>query len=227
MTMLLDRPIWSALTTRHAALAAGDGRARRYQPGILPFAASADDDPQAIADLAELASPGETLLFLQADPVIAPAGFAVLTAAPAVQMIAAAVPSPLPDDAIVPLGIADAEEMLALATLTKPGPFSLRSLDLGRFWGVREGGRLVAMAGERMKQPGYTELSGVCTHPDHRGRGYARRLSLHVAARIIEAGDRPYLHAYASNAAAVALYEAIGFTLRCPMYVAALQKPAD
>jgi predicted GNAT family acetyltransferase len=227
MTMLLDRPIWSALTTRHAALAAGDGRARRYQLGILPFAASADDDPQAIADLAELASPGETLLFLQADPVVAPAGFAVVTTAPAVQMIAAAVPSPLPDDAIVPLGIADAEEMLTLATLTKPGPFSLRSLDLGRFWGVREGGRLVAMAGERMKQPGYTELSGVCTHPDHRGRGYARRLSLHVAARIIEAGDRPYLHAYASNVAAVALYEAIGFTLRCPMYVAALQKPAD
>jgi len=151
----------------------------------------------------------------------------VLTTAPAVQMIADSVPPSSPDDAIVPLGIADAEEMLTLATLTKPGPFSLRSLDLGRFWGVREGGRLVAMAGERMKQPGYTELSGVCTHPDHRGRGYARRLSLHVAARIIEDGDRPYLHAYASNAAAVALYEAIGFTLRCPMYVAALQKPAD
>lgn len=227
MTMLLDRPIWGALTTRHAALAEGAGRARRYQPGILPFAASVGDDPQAITDLAGLARPGETLLFLQADPVVAPAGFEVLTTAPAVQMIAATVPSSLPDDVIVPLGIADAKEMLALATLTKPGPFSLRSQDLGRFWGVREGGRLVAMAGERMKQPGYTELSGVCTHPDHRGRGYARRLSLHVAARIIEGGDKPYLHAYASNMAAIALYEAIGFTLRSPMHVTALLKPAD
>ncbi|MGQ3210885.1 MAG: GNAT family N-acetyltransferase [Shinella sp.] len=227
MTVLLDRPIWSALATRHAALADGAGCARRYQPGILPFAAAENDDPQALADLAELARPGETLLFLQADSVVAPAGFEVLTTAPAVQMIAAAVPSPLPDDSIVPLGTADAEEMLALATLTKPGPFSLRSQELGRFWGVREGGRLVAMAGERMKQPGYTELSGVCTHPDHRGRGYARRLSLYVAARIIEGGDQPYLHAYASNIAAIALYEAIGFTLRCPMHVAALQRPAD
>lgn len=227
MTMLLDRPIWSALTTRHVALAEGAGRARRYQPGILPFAAAVGEYPQAITDLAGLARPGETLLFLQADPVVAPAGFEVLTTAPAVQMIAAAVPSLLPDEAIVPLEMADAEEMLALATLTKPGPFSLRSQELGRFWGVREGGQLVAMAGERMKQPGYTELSGVCTHPDHRGRGYARRLSLHVAARIIEGGDTPYLHAYASNIAAIALYEAIGFTLRCRMYVAALQKPAD
>lgn len=227
MTMLLDRPIWGALTTRHEALACGDGRARRYQPGILPFAASVGDDPQALADLAELARPGETLLFLQADPVAVSDGFEVLTTAPGVQMIADAFSFPLPDDAIVPLGMADAEEMLALATLTKPGPFSLRSQELGRFWGVREGGRLVAMAGERMKQPGYTELSGVCTHPDHRGRGYARRLSLHVAARIIEGGETPYLHAYASNIAAIALYEAIGFTLRCPMYVAALQKSAD
>lgn len=82
MTMLLDRPIWRALTTRHEALACGDGRARRYQPGILPFAASVGDDPQALADLAELARPGETLLFLQADPVAVPDGFEVLTTAP-------------------------------------------------------------------------------------------------------------------------------------------------
>ncbi len=226
MKTQLDRPMWSALTTRHAHLGEGAGLARRYRPGLLPFAATETDDRQAIADLADLAQPGETLVFLMADPIVPPSGFEVLLAAPAVQMIAQNVPAAAPDDTIVALSESDAEEMLALATLTKPGPFSLKSLELGRFWGVREGGRLIAMAGERMKQPGFTELSGVCTHPDHRGKGFGRRLSLHVAARIIETGDRPYLHAYASNTAAITLYEAIGFTLRSPMHVAALRRPA-
>ncbi|MGJ7038924.1 putative GNAT family acetyltransferase [Shinella sp. BE166] len=225
MKALLDRPIWSALATRHRELGEGAGLARRYRPGILPLAATESDDPQALADLAALTQPGETLIFLMADPIVPPVGFEVLTAAPAVQMIARNVPPATPDEAIVPLGESDAEEMLALATLTKPGPFSLKSQALGRFWGVREGKTLVAMAGERMKQPGFTEFSGVCTHPDHRGKGYARRLSLHVAAQITQAGDQPYLHAYASNAAAITLYEAIGFTLRSPMHVAALRKP--
>ena len=226
MSALLDRPIWSALETRHRDFSEGDGPARRYQPGFLPFAAARSDTPQAIAELAALTRPGETLMFLQADPVVVPDGFEVLTQADGVQMLAGDIPASIPDETIVRLGEADAEAMLELATLTKPGPFSLKSLQLGRFWGVRENGRLVAMAGERMKQPGFTELSGVCTHPDHRGKGYARRLSLHVATRIFEAGDRPYLHAYTSNRAAVALYEAIGFSLRSPMHVAALRRTA-
>jgi predicted GNAT family acetyltransferase len=225
MTALLDRPIWSALATRHADLAEGAGLARRYRAGILPLAAIETDNPQALADLAALAQPGETLIFLMADPIVPPPGFEVLKAAPAVQMIATNVPAAAPDEAIVPLSESDAADMLALATLTKPGPFSLKSQALGRFWGVREGKTLIAMAGERMKQPGFVELSGVCTHPDHRGKGYARRLSLHVAAQITHAGDRPYLHAYASNSAAIGLYETIGFTLRSPMHVAALRKP--
>jgi predicted GNAT family acetyltransferase len=226
MKASLDRPIWSALATRHADLGEGAGLARRYRAGILPLAAIETDDPQALADLASLVRPGETLIFLMADPIVSPPGFEVLTAAPAVQMIATNVPVTAPDETIVPLSESDAADMLELATLTKPGPFSLKSQALGRFWGVREGKTLVAMAGERMKQPGFIELSGVCTHPDHRGKGYAQRLSLHVAAQITQAGDRPYLHAYASNSAAISLYEAIGFTLRSPMHVAALRKPA-
>lgn len=225
MITLLDRPIWSALTTTHTALAEGDNLARRYQPGFLPMAGTAVDTPQAATDFAALVRPGETLYVLQADPVLPPAGFETLVATQAVQMIAQHVPAAAADEAIVALGAKDAEEMLALATLTKPGPFSLKSQALGRFWGVRESGRIVAMAGERMKQPGFVELSGVCTHPDHRGKGYARRLSLHVAGRIVGAGARPYLHAFASNTAAIGLYETIGFSLRRSMHVAALRRP--
>lgn len=222
---VLDRPIWSALATAHAALGECAGLARRYRPGLLALAGTETDTPQAMADFAALSRPGETLYFLQADPILPPTGFEVLVAAEAVQMIAQAGAVVASDEAIVALGEEDAEEMLALAILTKPGPFSLKSQALGRFWGVREGGRIVAMAGERMKQPGYTELSGVCTHPDHRGKGYARRLSLHVAARIFESGAQPYLHAYASNAAAIRLYETIGFSQRRSMHVAALRRP--
>lgn len=227
MTNLLDRPIWTALATRQAHLGEARGLARRYRPDILPFAATQTDDPQAMADLLDLMQPGETSIVLSAEPLVPARGFEVLTAAPVVQMIAVNVPQAAPDKAIVPLAASDAEEMLALATLTKPGPFSLKSLQLGRFWAVREDGRIVAMAGERMKQPGFTELSGVCTHPDHRGKGYARRLSLHVAGQIKASGDGSYLHAYASNASAIGLYETIGFTLRSALHVAALRKFAE
>ena len=131
----------------------------------------------------------------------------------------AAVPATAP---IVELGPADASEMVALAKLTEPGPFEARTPELGGFVGVRVDGRLVAMAGERMKPEGFTEVSGVCTHPDHRGHGYAAMLSAVVADRIVARGETPFLHAFASNRAAVALYERLGFVLRAPVEVLAL-----
>jgi len=104
--------------------------------------------------------------------------------------------------------------MLALATLTKPGPFFARTHQLGDFIGVKKNGALVAMAGERMKPPGFTEVSGVCTHPDHRGHGYAAGLSRIVASRILERGETPFLHAFATNTGAISVYRALGFALR-------------
>jgi predicted GNAT family acetyltransferase len=131
-------------------------------------------------------------------------------------------PYQVTDERIEQLSQADAPDMLELATLTNPGPFSLRALELGDFWGIKMNGRLVAMAGERMKQPGYTELSGVCTHPDMRGKGLGRLLSLYVADKIVARGDQPYLHAYETNKAAITLYESIGFSLRSGINVAVI-----
>jgi predicted GNAT family acetyltransferase len=102
--------------------------------------------------------------------------------------------------------------MLALATLTQPGPFRARTHELSQFWGVKdEQGQLLAMAGERLKLPGMSEVSGVCTHPDARGQGLAALLSRHVASEIVRRGEVPFLHAYAGNAAAIGLYERLGF----------------
>jgi predicted GNAT family acetyltransferase len=114
--------------------------------------------------------------------------------------------------------------MLALATLTKPGPFLPRTHELGQFWGVKENGRLIAMAGERMKLPGFTEVSGVCTHPDFRGRGLAGVLSRVVATHIMNRGETPFLHAYAANRPAISLYESLGFRLRCNVGVTVLTR---
>jgi predicted GNAT family acetyltransferase len=114
--------------------------------------------------------------------------------------------------------------MLALATLTEPGPFFARTHQLGDFVGVRDGGRLMAMAGERMKPTGFTEVSGVCTHPDGRGRGYAGALTRAVVAKILARGEQPFLHVYAHNTGAIALYEALGFSLRRKMSMTVLTR---
>ncbi len=118
---------------------------------------------------------------------------------------------------------ADAPEMLALATATKPGPFAARTHQLGDFVGVKHEGRLVAMAGERMKPDGFTEVSGVCTDPEYRGRGYAGGLMRAVAERILARGEVPFLHVYAHNAGAIALYEALGFTFRRALVMSVLR----
>jgi predicted GNAT family acetyltransferase len=129
-----------------------------------------------------------------------------------------------PEADIVTLTDADAPEMLALATLTEPGPFFTRTHTMGHFRGVRIEGRLAAMAGERMRFPGYTEVSGVCTHPDFRGRGLARLLSAAVVTGIQARGDQAFLHSWKSNQAAISLYEGLGFRIRTDMNVSVLRR---
>ena len=123
---------------------------------------------------------------------------------------------------ILDLGPSDAAEVLALATLTRPGPFVARTPELGDFVGVKLDGRLVAMAGERMKPDGFTEVSGVCTHPDHRGRGYAAALMRVVMGRIRGRGEVPFLHAYAENRGAIGIYEGLGFRFRRELVMTSL-----
>jgi predicted GNAT family acetyltransferase len=165
--------------------------------------------------LASLIPEGGDISLLEPSPPLAPSGVEVSFTAPGVQMIARAFKKrPRQDLPIEPLGEADAEEMLALALLTRPGPFRTRTHTLGRFIGIRDGDKLIAMAGERLQTGEFIEISGVCTHPDFRSRGYGAALLTAVGQRILDEGKSPFLHAYASNSGAIALYRSLGFEHR-------------
>jgi predicted GNAT family acetyltransferase len=174
---LLDRPVWASLTTHHASLSEGNELARRFVRDVNLFASARDDSPAATAALGELVKPQESVFILQVPGIVVPAGLVEVKTAKGVQMLATRRMTPesqgdgaKDDEVIVPLTDRDAPEMLALATLTEPGPFLTRTHVMGSFLGIRIDGRLVAMAGERMRFPGYTEVSAVCTNPDFRGR---------------------------------------------------------
>jgi predicted GNAT family acetyltransferase len=225
---LLDSPVWHSLATHHVALAEGNALARRFQRDVNLFAAACDDSAEALAALAALVRPGEYVYVLQVPAITVPPGLVVVKAATGVQMVASSpVRHSQSADGIVELSDADVPEMLALTTLTQPGPFLLRTHVMGTYLGIRIDGRLAAMAGERMRFPGWTEVSGVCTHPDFRGRGLAARLSAAVAQRIEARGERPFLHAWKTNTAAIALYERLGFAFRTDVNVAVLERAAS
>lgn len=210
----LDCPAWSALSSEQASCATGSGDARRFREDIGPFAGAADNAPDSIAALAALAHDNDDMSLLEAKPPAPPAGVSLKMSAAGVQMITRGFTASGGQFPIEPLGDADSEEMVALATLTRPGPFRAKTHTLGRFLGIRDAGRLVAMAGERMQMPGFVEISAVCTHPDYRGRGYGAALMRAVGDRILREGATPFLHAYASNTGAIALYRKLGFELR-------------
>ncbi|MFF4386777.1 MULTISPECIES: GNAT family N-acetyltransferase [unclassified Streptomyces] len=211
---VLDNPVWAALTGPHRGFAelGPAGLAARYTLDTSPFSALADpQDPRAWADLAALAGPGQEVWVTGL--LTPPPGWQTLVTVPGVQLDGRAVRAEEAPEAVV-LGLGDVPEMLELVALTKPGPLLDRTVELGTYLGIRHEGRLVAMAGERMRPAGWSEISAVCTHPDHRGRGLAGRLIRAVAAAVRERGELPFLHAAAANTGAVRLYESMGFALR-------------
>ena len=217
MSHPLDRPAWNALHTAHAALAEGNDLARRYPTTIVPFAATADNGMESLNALSSLIAANETAALVEAGPVVVPPPFDVVTEGILVQMTADRPHARITDSRLELLTAADAEEMLALAMLTKPGPFTLGAQTLGAFWGVKIDGKLVAMAGQRMRVPGYIELSGLCTHPDFQGRGLGALLFRYVAGEIAAREEIAFLHAFSTNTPAIRLYEKLGFSIRAEM----------
>ncbi|MES2193104.1 MAG: GNAT family N-acetyltransferase [Pseudomonadota bacterium] len=220
----LDRPIWSALTTRQQALAEGGALALRYPAAVAPFADMVDMSPKSFAALGAIMSGSEIAVLFTPDAVTVPAEFKVVLAEMGEQMIGTPAASAIDGVDIVTLGADDVPAMLALTTLTKPGPFSARTHELGTFLGIRIGGELVAMAGERMKPGNCTEMTAVCVHPDHRGRGYGQLLLGAISRQIVARGEIPFLHVFSSNTSAIALYRRQGMEIRRSLHVTVLQK---
>ncbi|MEF7614869.1 GNAT family N-acetyltransferase [Aquincola sp. MAHUQ-54] len=213
MHPLLDNVFWHALTGPHARFAVGDGGARRFAPGFSPIVAFADPQRPDLAALVPHCAVGERF-YCAGWSGAAPAGWCVELEASMLCM-AWQGETPAEDDApdAVPLGPAHVAEAMALAELTRPGPFGPRTLELGEYFGCFEGGRLVAMSGERMAAGPLREISGVATHPDAQGRGFARRLMRKLIRRELLRGETPFLHVMGGNAGAVALYRRMGFAL--------------
>lgn len=223
----LDRQVWHLLTGRQAHLALGADAAKRLDPRYGPFAAMRDDGEGARRALLALArGPGDELWFVEPEALAPPPRFLVKRSAALLQMIAgeSAIPEERFDPEAVPLGKEHAEAMTALALATRPGPWAELTRCYGPFYGIFREGRLAAMAGERMLPgPGLAEVSGVCTCPEFRGQGFARRLMLHVMAGFRSRGDRPYLHTYADNSTAIGLYRKLGFRERRVMTLTVIE----
>jgi ribosomal protein S18 acetylase RimI-like enzyme len=210
---MLDNPIWNALATRHAHFAFGSDCVKRYPADVAPFIAVGGNEAVDHDESADLATPGETLYTVGAESP--PAGWEVERRSSVLQMVFEGRVGPAADgEGCVVLGPGDVPDMLSLTALVFPGYFRPRTIEMGTYRGVRRDGRLVAMAGQRMFLGDYREVSGVCTHPDHRGRGHASRLISLVVDEMLRDGLTPFLHVDAENAGAKIAYEKLGFVAR-------------
>jgi ribosomal protein S18 acetylase RimI-like enzyme len=233
----LDNVIWQALTTRHAKYAESFDEARRFVREVGPLGAFREVGARGYASLAGLVETSGTVGLFLDQPYESQAGWSFIVGAPLLQMIADQDAAPLTESGIAgrkaaskkdsqlfELGAQDSAEMIALTALTKPGPFSTRTHELGVYLGIRSGEKLVAMAGERLKVPGFTEVSAVCTHPDHTGKGYAALLMTEVMRGIRQRGETPFLHVRGDNDRAIAIYKRLGFRERKLGHFAVLRK---
>lgn len=221
----LDRPAWNTLRGAWRPLAQEAGGALRLDPDYGPFAGSSELTVDGLGELAGFDLGAAGLDLVEPEPIAPPPGLVLGLQAKLVQMTAGEITPGGREIEAVSLEEADGAQMLALAQLTRPGPFAARTHRLGGFIGVKSKGRLVAVAGERMRPEGFCEVSGVCTHPDHRGRGYAGGLMRRVARRILERGETPFLHCFETNTGAVALYETLGFRVRRTLVLTVLKRP--
>jgi len=215
---LLDNPIWSSLTTRHARLAVVQERAGRYPAQIAPFAAVAAPDTTALSQLEALVNDGESVYLVGVAPEFG-RGWRVEAKLEIPQLVCTSPTVVRQGPEPVVLTEANRSDMLALTALVFPGFFRARTIEMGRYFGIYHGRVLAAMAGERMCMDGYQEISAVCTHPEFLGRGYAQRLVGLLTNQILERGVQPFLHVHRDNDRALSLYEHVGFRQRTEVWL--------
>ena len=220
----LDNVIWGALTSRNRNVAEGDDLALRYPAPIAPFAAMMERTTAGFRSLGALLPAGDQIALFTIEELIPPSSFSVVKRDLVDQMVLHSIPVQDGSTPIVTLEARDIPDMLALVEATHPGPFGPRTIELGQYIGVRRQGTLVAMAGERMRLDGFTEISAVCVHPSCRGQGLAAELVSTLARSIASRAEISFLHVFNSNRAAIELYRKLGFVLRRHMHLAVLMR---
>lgn len=209
----LDNPFWSSLQSLHHTLALQSGAVARYPSDYAPFLGVEEAGIEVTHDLEHLLMPGESVYLLGVVPAM-PLGCKLQAFRPLAQLVCE---SPLPaieGPEVIALTECHREDVLALTALVYPHYFRQRTMDLGRYFGLYQEGRLAAIIGERLGSPFHREMSAICTHPDYNGRGYARQLTTMLTNRILEEGGLPFLHVSHENSRAKQLYERLGYRHR-------------
>ncbi len=225
MNDVLNNPVWYALNSGNSHLGNGNDRVKYFDSDVSPFVALRESTSDSFSELYEML-PGRQISFL-ATPVQLniPAPWKVITCVRGLQLVHNCIA--VKDERIhttTTLSTTNCAEMVALAKLTNPGPFNMRTIEFGYYQGVFSDAKLAAMAGQRMHALNYAEVSAVCTHPDHTGKGYARQLLTNQVNRILAISDTPYLHVKHDNKRAIDLYLSLGFSVRSDMYFYILKK---
>lgn len=221
---ILDTPAWNALTSVQQNFATGTGHVKRYRRGILPFAACEPGYEKEIGSLAAMLEPGE-IFYLIGELLPLPHHFTVLKELPCAQMVLQKPVPAIENNAIVlPLTANDRDDMFNLINKVQPGYYEPDTCQLGNYFGIRQEGKLVAIAGERMRLNGFTEISAICTDPEYTGRKYAQQLITALCQYNLQQGTTPFLHVLETNERAIGLYEYMGFVTRRTISFWQLQK---
>ncbi len=219
MKQILDNPAWHALRTHNRPLGSVQGGSAYFLPEVSPFVAVEGLALDGLPALYDAVPFDSNVIFVCNENVKIPRPWRLLVAVKGYQMLYYGPASPQTHGpAVTPLTTEHVPEMISLTSLTAPGPFSTETIRFGHYEGVFDDGRLVAMAGQRMNPEGFAEISAVCTHPDHLGKGYARHLLLRQVNRIQQHGEQPFLHVKADIARAIGVYESVGFEIRTEIY---------
>lgn len=215
---LLNNPVYHALNHVDSHLGYGNDAVKYFDEAVSPFAGFPEDYKDGFLQLHQMLPGGRKILYAIPKKMEEPKGWKILHHVPGLQFVFTGKAQPVSDSSqLVPLNKEHVAEMIRLTALTKPGPFSTRTIEFGNYYGIFENGRLAAMTGQRLHVEHYTEISAVCTHPDFLGKGFATTLLIHQLNHIITHGQVPFLHVREDNSRAIALYERLGFTVSRPM----------
>jgi ribosomal protein S18 acetylase RimI-like enzyme len=224
MNHILDNPIYNALNTAHSIYAEGNDSAKFYTKDITSFAGLKNNSPEDLNALYDMANKDEIFIFFKPTKIDLPAKWNLITHIDMLQLVYDHTTFPTGNHAFSDLKESHIEAMIELVKLTKPGPFLNRTIELGNYTGFFEGDDLVSMAGHRFNPTPYTEISAVCTHPDHLGKGYSYSLLCEQVKRILNKSEIPFLHVRNDNVGAIKLYEKVGFVIRTEMIAYVIQK---